>query len=203
MTLNAIEIAEILIAHQRFLAQEPGGVRADFSNMDLFNADFRNKHLSGAIFTNAYLAGALFNNSIAAQATFTGANLTGATLTGGQFFHSNFDQAILVDAMLRNGAFDEASFIDSVWGNNDLSGATFTVSKMSFPVYGFTLLGQPCYATPTELRLGSVSRSWPEWSSALLDIEFLALGAETKDLPRHRLFINFFRETLLARGYNI
>lgn len=203
MSLNQIELLERLAAHRRFMGGDPTGVRADFTGEDLAGLDLSNKHLGGAIFNGAYLAGADLSAVLAPDTSWVGATLTGADLTGGQFFHSNFDNANLVDAKLYEGAFDEASFINTVWGNNDLRGATFTVSKMSFPVYTFSFMGEYGVATPTDLRIGSEIKSWQLWTTSALESQFAELGSPVKDYERHLLFINFFKDTLIARGYSL
>lgn len=201
MSLNQIELLERLAAHRRFMGGDPTGVRADFTGEDLAGLDLSNKHLGGAVFNGAYLAGANLSSVMAPDTSWVGATLTGADLTGGQFFHSNFDNATLVDAKLYEGAFDEASFIGTVWGNNDLRGATFTVSKMTFPVYTFSFLGEYGVATPTDLRIGSEIRSWQHWTQGVLEAKYAALNSPAKDYERHHLFINFFKDTLIERGY--
>lgn len=203
MSLNQIELLERLAAHRRFMSGDLTGARADFTGEDLAGLDLSNKHLGGVIFNGAYLAGADLSSCLAPDSAFVGATLTGANLTGGQFFHSTFDNANLVDAVLYEGAFDEASFLGTVWGNNDLRGATFTVSKMSFPVYTFSFLGEYGVATPTDLRLGSEIRSWQHWTLEVLEARYAALNSPPKDYERHHLFINFFKDTLIARGYQL
>jgi uncharacterized protein YjbI with pentapeptide repeats len=201
--MNQIELVERLNAHKRWVNEDPTGVRGDFTNEDLAGLDFSNKFLNGVILDGAYLAGCNFSSCLAPYASLVGANLTGATLTEGQFFHANFNAAILVDASLYEGAFDEASFMETVWGNNDLRGATFTVAKMSFPVYTFNILGEYGVATPTDLRIGQVTKTWQEWNDELLKARFTALGAPNKDMERHLLFISFFKKVLIERGYSL
>ena len=201
MSMNQIELVERLNAHKRWVSGDPTGVRGNFTGEDLAGLDFSNKFLNGVIFDGAYLAGCDFSSCLAPHASLVGTNFTGANLSGSQFFHANFDSAILVDANLYEGAFDEASFIGTVWGNNDLRGATFTVSKMSFPVYTFNILGEYGVATPSDLRIGNVTKTWQQWDDELLKARFAALGAPNKDMDRHLLFISFFKKTLIERGY--
>jgi len=80
------EIEDILGLHEKWLYEEPGGKRADFSGKDLSGIDLSGIDLSGAAFYGANLTGASLKGSIlenaGLDATLDGADLSGADLRG-------------------------------------------------------------------------------------------------------------------------
>lgn len=203
MTLNIIQVYEKLASHRRWLQGDVTGERAVFVGENLSGMNLSQQYLAKVDFTGADLSGANLSQVLASESIFTNADLTGANLSAGIFFRANFDGASIVNATLVDSSFDEASFINTMISNSDMRNATFTVSKMTFPVYSFKLLTQDAVATPTELRLGTVVRPWHEWTNGTLTDRLEEMGALPLDMVRHLLHVDFFRQVLRERGYSI
>lgn len=201
--MNLVQALEKLFAHRRFMNNDPTGERADFTGEDLSGLNLSNNIISGAIFTNAVLNGTNLSHTLATNAIFTGASLVGANLSDGMFAASNFDSANLTNANLADASFDDASFMGSTFANTELRGASFTVSKMSFPIYTFYVEEIPVVATPSELRLDDEVHPWNYWTTAALEAFFLQANKEPKNLSRHVLKVDFFRQLLIERGYTL
>jgi hypothetical protein len=201
--MNIIQVLEKLQAHRRWMAGDPTGIEASFTGENLSGMNLSGQHLGGVDFTGANLTGTNLTQSLAPGADFTGANLTGANLSGGIFFGAHFNNATLTNANMNGSSFDEAFFIDTVFGNNDMRDATFTVSKMSFPIYTFTVAGLPAVASPSDLRIGEVIHPWSTWTVPYLNTFFLEDGEAPKELHRFTEHVNFFRQLLIERGYSL
>lgn len=201
--MNIIQVLEKINAHRRWMAGDPTGIEASFAGENLSGMNLSGQHLGGVDFTGAILIGTNLAQSLAPGADFTGANLTNANLSGGIFFSAIFSDAILTGANMNGSSFDEAYFIDTVFGSNDMRDATFTVSKMSFPIYTFTVAGLPAVASPSDLRIGEVSHPWSTWTNAYLNAFFAADGEAPKEFHRFTEHVNFFRQLLIERGYSL
>lgn len=108
---GADDIFEVVKAHERFLAGEPEGERADLRNAryagailngvnlsqaQMIGADFKRAHFSGSDLSQAVLAGGDYE-----LADFSAANLTGADCRGANFESAKLASADLTDADLR------------------------------------------------------------------------------------------------------
>jgi uncharacterized protein YjbI with pentapeptide repeats len=201
--MNIIQVLEKINAHRRWMAGDPTGIAASFAGENLSGMNLSGQHLGGVDFTGATLTGTNLAQSLAPGADFTGADLTNANLSGGIFFGATFNDAILTGANMNGSSFDEAYFIDTVFGSNDMRDATFTVSKMSFPIYTFTVAGLPAVASPSDLRIGEVSHPWSTWTNTYLNTFFIEDGEAPKELHRFTEHVNFFRQLLIERGYSL
>ena len=92
--ITAAELVEILRKHKMWLANEPGGERADLTRADLSRADLTRADLSradlyGANLSRANLYGANLSRADLTGADLTGADLSRADLTGADLSRAN------------------------------------------------------------------------------------------------------------------
>ncbi len=122
--MNEQKLAIMSDRHQKYLNNEPGGKKADFSGLDLTWTNFAGMNFSGAnfseldltwaIFLRTNLTGANFSGSYLHETNFSGANLTRANFSGANFswanlpgsnlpwsnlFHTNLTDAILYNTI--------------------------------------------------------------------------------------------------------
>lgn len=107
------QINELLDQHEKFLADEPGGMGLSLLGIDLSNLDFSGRNLrsvhlsgsnlSGAFFRNANLHRANLSSCKLNNADFTNADISEASLAfteceGALFVNTNTNQAFLREA---------------------------------------------------------------------------------------------------------
>jgi len=122
-TYTAIELAEIIEKHRKWLDRADGGERANLNGANLYNASLRNANLVGANLINANLhnanlSGANLRNANLSGANLYNANLHNANLSGANLHNANLRNANLSGANLYNANLHNASLNDA-----DLSGA--------------------------------------------------------------------------------
>ena len=106
MSQRTENLKSVLELHQKWLACEPDGARADLSEADLSEADLRGANLSGANLSGAdlieaSLRGANLSEADLSEADLRGANLSGANLSGADLRGANLSGADLIEASLR------------------------------------------------------------------------------------------------------
>jgi uncharacterized protein YjbI with pentapeptide repeats len=94
-TYTAVELAEVIEFHGKWLRDEGGGSRADLSGADLSGAN-----LSGANLFRADLSGADLSGADLFRADLSGADLSGANLSGADLFRADLSGADLSGADL-------------------------------------------------------------------------------------------------------
>jgi hypothetical protein len=106
---------ETLALHEKWLRDEPDGVRMVFADLDLSEIDFGIRaNLCGANLTRADLTGANLTaadltSANLTRADLTRANLTGANLTAADLTSANLDGANLTGANLTGADLDGAN----------------------------------------------------------------------------------------------
>lgn len=108
--MDKIEIDKMIALHQKWLNNEEGGVRADFSTFDLDGYDFRRVTLS-----QAYFRGCSLN----------GANFRGADLQGVDFSFSICHGTNFRDANLHKAIFNDTSLYGTIFIHANLNDAQF------------------------------------------------------------------------------
>ena len=121
MTKEKLE--EILAKHELWLADEPGGQRANLSGADLSDADLSGVNLSDADLSDADLSGADLRGANLRGANLRGANLSGADLRGADLSDADLSGADLRGADLRGAVLRGADL-----GDADLSDAVLMSS---------------------------------------------------------------------------
>ena len=98
------ELKEKIALHQKWLKNEPDGIRATFSKMDLDIADFRfstDTNLQKALFTCSSLSFATFRKVCLRGADFSFADLRGAYFEDADLREANFEGANLFGVRLQ------------------------------------------------------------------------------------------------------
>ena len=114
----------LLELHEKWLSNEPDGVKLDLSNADLSDANLRHANLSGANLSGANLSGANLNHAILSAADLSHADLSGsklrrANLTCSILRHSDLSGANLRSADLSWAILNDANLngADLRWAN--------------------------------------------------------------------------------------
>ncbi len=107
------ELQEILDKHQKWLKDEREGIRADLSNLNLWNADLSNSDLSNADLRNADLRNANLWNADLRDADLSNANLRNANLWNADLSNADLSNSDLRDANLRNANLRNADLRDA------------------------------------------------------------------------------------------
>jgi len=108
--MDKIEIDKMIALHQKWLNNEEGGVRADFSRLDLDGYDF-----AGVTLSRAYFRGCSLN----------GANFRGADLQGVDFSHAICNGTNFRDANLCKAIFNYTYLYGTIFIHANLSDALF------------------------------------------------------------------------------
>lgn len=113
-----INLNKTLDLHKKWIQREPGGVRANFRQLDLFGASLpasllEDARCSDANFSGADLSGAKLAGASLKYANFTGANLQGADLRNANLIFANFEGANLTQAQFRGADLLNAHFQDA------------------------------------------------------------------------------------------
>jgi hypothetical protein len=124
--MNPEQIKEILNLHQKWLTNEPDGVRADLSGADLSGADLSEADLSGANLRGADLRGADLRGADLHRADLRGADLRGANL-----HRANLHRADLSEANLSRADLSEADLRGANLRGADLRGADLSRADLS------------------------------------------------------------------------
>ena len=148
--ITTAELVEILRKHKMWLANEPGGERANLSEADLTranlcNANLCNANLSGVVLTRANLSGVnlIEANLIEAnliEANISGAclaraNLIGAYICSANLRTTNLYGANLIGANLSEADLSEADLYGANLSGADLSGADLSGAKnLNIPI---------------------------------------------------------------------
>jgi len=130
------KLATILKAHEKWLRDEPGGVRADLTGANLSGANLRGADLSGADLYGADLRSADLTGADLYGANLYGANLRSADLYGADLYGANLRSADLRSADLRSADLRSANLRSA-----DLYGADLR----SADLYGADLYGANLY----------------------------------------------------------
>ena len=115
MTQEELKIA--LELHEKWLSNEPDGVKLDLPGADLSDANLRHANLSGVNLSGANLSGA----------SLKGANLRFAKLNGANLRYANLSDADLSGSYLRR-----ANLTCSILRHSDLSGANLRSADLSW-----------------------------------------------------------------------
>lgn len=127
--LTQQEVNKIVAKHQKWLRDEEGGERADFSNTDLSYIDFSYRNLSRSIFYHANLYKTNFykadlSRSNLCGADFSKAYLSRSNLAGSIISYANFSYASLFKANISC-----VTFYKVIIYNTCLNGANFSYSS--------------------------------------------------------------------------
>ena len=122
---NEDELKIMCAKHILWNHDQPGGEKADFSNMDLTDCYLANADLSGAIFKGATLNSATLGNGSFTFCDFTNAEMQNADAVDAVFEESDFTGAKLVNCHFLNAGFMNCNFT-----NSDLSGSDFNMAWM-------------------------------------------------------------------------
>jgi hypothetical protein len=100
--VNTAILTETLRLHSLWLADAPGGQRADLTHANLAGANLRDANLSdanlrGANLTRANLSGANLSGANLSDANLSGANLSDANLSGAYLRGANLTGVIWLD----------------------------------------------------------------------------------------------------------
>lgn len=123
MTIDKLN--KMIFDHCKWLCDVEGGIRADFSDIDLskFKTYFSYKNLCCAMFNGADLNGLSIFTSDFSYASFVGADLRGANLLGVNLSSCDFQGANLIGASLSRCYFQGSYFQDTDFHGADLRGA--------------------------------------------------------------------------------
>ena len=201
--LTQEEVSAIIASHAKWLANEEGGRRADFSDADLegfdfSGADLREANFSGsglskAKFVGTKLLGARFFNAQLGQAVFTDAQLNGAVFFkadcfGTKFINANLHKANLAKALLWNSDFTGADFTDadlhaaplcdSRFCNAILVGADLSRADLDYANFS----GADC---KNAIFDHTANTFWADFTDAdLTDASFFGTGIDQDDLAK-------------------
>jgi hypothetical protein len=119
------ELKEMLSLHQKWLNNEPGGVRANLANANLYDADLQWVNLEGANLKGANLKGANLKG-----ANLKGANLVLAYLNGANLANANLQGANLASANLVETHLKGANLKGANLEGANLKGANLAWSSL-------------------------------------------------------------------------
>ena len=134
-TYTKAQLTEILAKHKKWLANEEGGARADFSNADLSNVDLSNTTLSNANLRYANLSDA---------------DLVDADLSNANLSYANLSDANLSNANLSNANLSELRSLCTTIGNN----AEIKTVQAGHWIVTYT---------PTQMQIGCMLNSIEQW----------------------------------------
>lgn len=207
MPLNYIEVLEKLMAHKRWVANDPTGERIDVTAENLDGMNLSNQIMSGGIFTAATLEGALLSQVLATGANFNGCAFANADFSDSVLVGCSFIGADLTGADMRNAILDDADFTAAVIDGVDFRGASVASAKLPIPIYTFGVgsVGSliEAVATPTTLQLDAVILPWSDWTEEELISTFVAKGLEHRYDNQYLDKVEFFKQLLRERGYTI
>ncbi len=106
--LGQLELDRVLQQHERFLAGQNNGRRAQLKFHDLSGLDLRQRNLS-----QADLTGALLKQARLSETNLSAANLFGADLRVATLFRADLTRADLRGACLRGADLTEAKMVDA------------------------------------------------------------------------------------------
>ena len=116
MKITQEELKNALELHEKWLSNEPGGVRLDLHGVDLRLSDLSNANLKRANLSGADLSGVNLS-----EANLSDANLRHANLRGADFTFANLSDANLRHANLRGADFTFANLSSADLSHADLS----------------------------------------------------------------------------------
>ena len=87
--LTQEQINQIVESHGKWMRNEDGGIRADFSGKSLDGASLNGANLDGASLNGASLNGASLDGASLYRASLNGANLNGANLDGASLYRAS------------------------------------------------------------------------------------------------------------------
>lgn len=143
VTVNGKEqsLAEILEKHEKWLNDEPGGVRADLHGVDLHNVNLYGAILQGADLHDADLrcADLCYSNLSLADlhdiklhgADLRGANLSNANLDGAYLQGANLRDADLPHTKLHNANLRSANLRYTILRSADMEGADLSNTNLN------------------------------------------------------------------------
>ena len=125
--MTQTEIQKILNLHKKWLNNEKGGVRADFSGANLSRANLR-----GANFRWANLSRADLSKADLYEANLSGANLEGTNLRGANLYKASLSRADLYEANLSWVDLSEANLRGADLSRADLRKANLSWANLSW-----------------------------------------------------------------------
>ena len=128
MKITQQEFKNALELHEKWLSNEPDGVKLDLRHADLSDVDLTWANLSGADLSGVDLKYANLKDANLRFANLNGANLRHANLSGADLSGSYMKRAILIGSILRHSDLSGANLrgADLSWANlnyANLSGA--------------------------------------------------------------------------------
>jgi hypothetical protein len=156
-------LKETLELHQKWLNNEPGGVRANLRGADLSGANLSWANLRGADLRGAYLSWANLHRANLSGADLSGANLSWANLRGADLRGVNLSGANLIRANLPDFQITPKGY--PMYGFKKLSNGTVAVLKIPAEAKRTaSLVGRKCRAEFAWVVSGSgASKHDPEF----------------------------------------
>ena len=124
------ELQEVLDKHRLWLQHRKGGVRADLTGANLYEANLSGANLSGANLYKANLYEANLHKANLYEANLSGAYLCGANLSGAYLCGANLYKANLSGANLYEANLSGANLSGANLRGADLSGADLTGANL-------------------------------------------------------------------------
>ena len=121
-----IDLKDVLTKHQKWLNDEPGGVRAYLSGANLSRAYLSRANLSRAYLSRADLSGANLSGANLSRAYLSRADLSGADLSGANLSGADLSGAYLSRANLSGADLSGADLSRADLSGADLSGANLS-----------------------------------------------------------------------------
>ena len=155
ITHKGVKLSEALVAHKRWLNDEPGGEQLVWADADLGRANLFRANLVGAYLGHANLAGASLGRTNLANANLANANLANAYLS----------HAYLADADLTGANLADAYLADTTGNMREIKSAQFDTWPIAWTqsLDGQTTLQIGCERHDVELW----RRSDPRWIDAM------------------------------------
>jgi uncharacterized protein YjbI with pentapeptide repeats len=122
-TMTQEEINEKIKAHALWLAEKPGGERADFSGLNISGKNLEGANLRHAIFRGTIATGTIFTGAQLDWANFRHAYIDSANLCGANVSYANFALAELTHADFSGADANHADFSGANATFADFTGA--------------------------------------------------------------------------------
>lgn len=161
-------LEEILINHKHWIDEDCDGwrnMRADLSDMDLYEVDLNCENLQFANLTNANLSGAYLSGANLTGADLYGAKLDRADLSGANLRMSNLNGALLIYANLLQVDLIHARLCEANLFHADLTKAELRSANLFH--------AELSYANLTKADLSGANLTNANLSNAVLNSTFL------------------------------
>jgi uncharacterized protein YjbI with pentapeptide repeats len=131
ITINGVQLSDILELHKKWLSANEGGIRADLIRADLIRANLRGANLSDVNLSDVNLSGADLRGADLSDANLIRANLSGADLRDANLSGANLIRADLSDANLSDANLRGANLIRANLRGANLSDVNLSDADLS------------------------------------------------------------------------